>query len=105
MRLSKDEIETIKKSFEKVFSQGKIILFGSRVYGNVKGGDIDLYLIVPKNERKVSKKLDFLVELRKKIVYKKIDIVFHRDTHRAIEQEAKKGIVIYQKDEDEFTSN
>ncbi|BCD60217.1 MULTISPECIES: nucleotidyltransferase domain-containing protein [unclassified Nitratiruptor] len=97
MRLSKDEIEIIKRSFEKVFSQGKIILFGSRVYDYRKGGDIDLYLIVPKHERKVSKKLDFLVELRKKIVYKKIDIVFHRDTHRTIEQEAKKGIVIYQK--------
>ena len=38
MRLSKDEIDGIKRAFEEVFKEGKIYLFGSRVDDNKRGG-------------------------------------------------------------------
>lgn len=44
MRLTEYEIKTIVESFHRYFKGGDIYLFGSRVYDNQKGGDIDLYI-------------------------------------------------------------
>ena len=55
MRLESWEIEEIKKAAKLVFGENvRIILFGSRVYDNKKGGDIDLYVITdnPSVEKK-----------------------------------------------------
>jgi len=45
VRLSQFEIDSIIKSFQEIFEKGVIYLFGSRVDDNLKGGDIDLYII------------------------------------------------------------
>jgi predicted nucleotidyltransferase len=44
MRLTNQEIKSIKESFHQVFDCGKIYLFGSRVDDSLKGGDIDLFI-------------------------------------------------------------
>ena len=97
MRLSKADIEAIKASFDLHFSKGKVILFGSRLDDEAKGGDIDLLLIVPKNERTGMKRLDFLLSCRKAMPYTKIDVVFFRGGERPIEKSALQGVVIHQK--------
>jgi predicted nucleotidyltransferase len=45
MRLSKYEIKSIKQAFNQIFNDGEIYLFGSRLIDNIKGGDIDLFII------------------------------------------------------------
>jgi len=43
MRLTAKEIKAIVSTFESIFKEGKIYLFGSRTDDMLKGGDIDLY--------------------------------------------------------------
>jgi len=91
MRLDKKEIESIKESFIEVFEKGSIYLFGSRVDDTQKGGDIDLYIISPNTN--LQKKIEFLVNLKKRVGDQKIDVILSRDKERVIEQEAlSKGI-------------
>lgn len=52
MRLSKEEIENIKKSVHLLDEDAKVILFGSRKFDEKKGGDIDLLIISKKIDRK-----------------------------------------------------
>ena len=93
MRLTPKEIEAIVSTFEEVFREGSIYLFGSRVDDRQKGGDIDLYIDSLSTENLIEKKIDFLVHLKEKIGEQKIDVVLSRDTHRLIEKEAlSKGI-------------
>ncbi len=94
MRLSQYEIKAIKDSFNLIFTDGEIYLFGSRVDDNLKGGDIDLY-IVTNDINKVKKKIDFLVKVKNKIGEQKIDVVLSYDKTKPIEREAiKNGILL-----------
>jgi len=93
MRLTKYEINSIKKAFKETFGEGKIFLFGSRVDDTKRGGDIDLYIESKQKENLLDKKIDFLVSLKQKIGDQKIDVIISKDKSRLIEQEAiKKGI-------------
>lgn len=95
MRLSNFEIQSIVSVFKKVFTTGKIYLFGSRVDDSMSGGDIDLYVETENNENLSEKKIQFLVALEALIGEQKIDILFHRDSDRLIEKEAKtKGVLL-----------
>jgi len=91
MRLTKHEIESIKKAFQETFENGKIYLFGSRVDDTKRGGDIDLYL-VPNTvfNDEMEKKIEFLVKLDNYIGEQKVDVVIAKDKSRLIEQEALK---------------
>jgi len=98
MRLTNQEITSIKESFHQVFGTGKIYLFGSRVDDNLKGGDIDLFielditLTVKETLDKISK---FKISLYDKIGEQKIDVIISKDKTRLIEQEAlKRGILL-----------
>jgi len=91
MRLNNKEVEAIKNCFKEVFENGKIYLFGSRVDGSQKGGDIDLYIITDQTENLLMKKIDFLVKLKQSIGDQKIDVIISRDKTRLIEQEALKN--------------
>ncbi|WP_456325762.1 nucleotidyltransferase domain-containing protein [Desulfonauticus submarinus] len=89
VRLSKKEIETIKKVAEEIFGQGtEVYLFGSRIDPTKRGGDIDLYIVPAKREEIFKRKLRFLVELKLKIGEQKIDVVIAKDPARDIEKEA-----------------
>ena len=94
MRLTKKEIEIIKKTILEQFGEAKIYIFGSRLDDKAKGGDIDIFLI-PKesieNQRVKKAKAIFLLEER---LLKPIDIIVHKDFSRLIEKEALKGVEI-----------
>jgi len=51
MRLSKDEIHTLKHALAKQDPSAEIYLYGSRVDVSKKGGDIDLLIISKKITR------------------------------------------------------
>ena len=92
MRLEEWEVEEIKKAAKLVFGEDvKVMLFGSRVYDDRKGGDIDLYVIT--NNPSVDKKRQFWIELQERLGEQKIDIILSEDKNRTIEQVAlKEGI-------------
>ena len=94
MRLQDFEISTIKSAASHIFGNGsKVVLFGSRVNDDVKGGDIDLYIQPSDTNNLWEKKIAFLVQLKSAIGDQKIDVVISRDKSRLIEQEAiKNGI-------------
>ena len=88
MRLSDAELKSIKTIFYKVFKNGDIYLFGSRVDDSLKGGDIDLYIVSNDKENTLEKKVNFLAKLKQEIGDQKIDVIVSKDKNRAIEQEA-----------------
>ena len=95
MRLLPHQHKTIKKYFLQFFEKGQIYLFGSRVDESKKGGDIDLYMVVPNLENLIKKKIDFLVAVKREIGNQKIDVVFDRGKNRLIDKVAKKeGILL-----------
>jgi predicted nucleotidyltransferase len=89
MRLTPYQQQAIKKHFLEVFKEGDIYLFGSRVDDNAKGGDIDLYLVVPNQKGLAIKRIEFLVKLKRDIGEQKIDVVFDRGKDRLIDKIAK----------------
>ena len=91
MRLSQREIKIIKDKTEKFFGKSKVILFGSRIDNNKKGGDIDLY-IIPQQENNLYIKKLRLKSLLEDLLYKPVDIVIQKDKNRFIEQEALSGV-------------
>ena len=91
MRLSKKEIKIIKENTKNIFGESKIILFGSRLDDNKKGGDIDLY-IIPQNKDNLFEKKLKLKAVLEDILFKPVDIIVAKDENRLIEKEAMKGI-------------
>ncbi len=63
VRLSLEEIKIIKDIIKKYDENAKVILFGSRVDLNKKGGDIDLLIISKKIDLKkiLDIKADFFI--------------------------------------------
>ncbi|MFZ2726375.1 MAG: nucleotidyltransferase domain-containing protein [Methylococcaceae bacterium] len=96
MRLSSFEINTIKNSAKKYFGDDvQVLLFGSRVDDNKRGGDIDLYIISPLTNNIYQQKIKFLVELQSLLGEQKIDVLIASDNSRLIEQSAlNTGIVL-----------
>jgi len=92
MRLTKDEIEFIKKTINK-YLPSKIYIFGSRLDENKKGGDLDLYLI-PKVKPSLDKIGLIKIILEEKLLLK-VDIVIAKNKNREIEKEALKGVEIW----------
>ena len=83
VRLSKEEIKTIKQTAEEIFGKGtKVYLFGSRVYFERKGGDIDLYIKPVFKDNLLERKLKFLTKLWEKLGEQKIDIILEKDPKR-----------------------
>ena len=91
MRLSKKEVEIIKFQTKKIFGEADIVLFGSRIDENKKGGDIDLY-IIPKNKNDLFTKKLKLKTVLEDLLFKPVDVVVAKDKNRLIEKEAIKGI-------------
>lgn len=78
MRLSSNEILAIIKAIEKEISlqHAELRLFGSRTKNHLKGGDIDLLLIVSDKltyEAIAIKKISILIEIQNRIGEQKID--------------------------------
>jgi predicted nucleotidyltransferase len=78
MRLTPNQINAINTIARKYFGQDvHVLLFGSRVDAEKKGGDIDLFI---KNKHQtlltLETKVYFLAELKSVIGFQKIDVVF-----------------------------
>ena len=75
VRLSEYEINTIKETAKEVFgNDAKVFIFGSRVFLEKRGGDIDVLIKVPKKVS-VSEKLSFLAKLELKGINRKVDLL------------------------------
>lgn len=79
MRLTPNEVLAIKEAIEKKISlqHAELRLFGSRTKDNLKGGDIDLLLIVPDKtsyQEVALKKVSILIEIQNRIGEQKIDL-------------------------------
>jgi len=90
MRLSSNEISSIKEIFFSIFKSGEIFLFGSRVDDSLRGGDIDLFIQTDDKNNILEKKIQFLSRLKSKIGDQKIDLIISKDKTRTIEKEAIK---------------
>lgn len=96
MRLTIYEVKMILKAFDETFKNGKVYLFGSRVDDSLKGGDIDLFIVLDKKiNLEYEKKISFLSKLKKSLGEQKIDVVIAKNSNRLIEKEAlKDGIML-----------
>jgi len=93
MRLKDSEIQAIKETIYEFDEKAKIYLFGSRVFDDKKGGDIDLLIFSDKltfgDRRKIR------IELYDKIGEQKIDIALAKDTSEPFVRIAlKEGILL-----------
>ena len=98
IRLPEYVINEIINLSKKYFGKDcRVWIFGSRADLTKKGGDIDIYIETPEYKNILDKKLDFLVELDKKIGEQKVDLVIKPlNSQDYISQEAKStGIRIY----------
>ena len=77
MRLSQYEIRSIKDVVYSFDSNARIYLFGSRVYDDKRGGDIDLLILSNKLTSKDARKAR--LSMYDKIGEQKIDIVIAQD--------------------------
>lgn len=77
MRLSKEEIKTIKKVIENKDEHARIYLFGSRVDDSKKGGDIDILIFSQKLNKNDAR--DIKYSLWEYLGEQKIDIVIAKD--------------------------
>ena len=73
MRLSKDEVKILKNTLYTLNSDAKLYLFGSRLYDNKKGGDIDLLIVSKTFTKKLLRKLR--IEFFKYFGEQKLDII------------------------------
>jgi predicted nucleotidyltransferase len=100
MRLTENEITAIKSVTRSVFGENAfVVLFGSRTEDNKKGGDIDLLI---KCSKTISRddlyqlKLNYLVQLKKRIGDQKIDILIDggQANNTIYKTVAKNGIIL-----------
>lgn len=91
MRLTNREIHIIKQVINSYIKDARIYLFGSRVDKSKKGGDIDLFIVSQENSYAMKVKIRAKL---KRLLGKPVDVVFHKNFDRAIEQEALAGVLI-----------
>lgn len=80
VRLSKKEIETIRKTVREKLPQAEVYLFGSRADEGQKGGDIDL-LILTDEPVNFQDQTRIHWRLLEELGEQKIDIVYQRRGH------------------------
>ncbi len=74
MRLSESEVSIIKKVITKHIPDAKIMLFGSRVYDDKRGGDIDIFVQTNQNIT-LKNQLEILTQIELCGVERKVDLV------------------------------
>jgi len=93
MRISNEEVQAIKEVVKSMDKDASIYLFGSRVYDDKKGGDIDLLILSHKLMQGDSNKIKY--RLWDLIGEQKIDIVIAKDTtHPFTNIALKEGILL-----------
>ena len=93
MRLKDSEISIIKEAIISLDQSAKIYLFGSRVYDNKKGGDIDLLIFSGKLTNRDKSRIR--INLYDRIGEQKIDIILAKDLRNPFVRIAlKEGILL-----------
>lgn len=84
MRLNEYEIESIRTLANRHFGKDvEVFLFGSRTKNQLRGGDIDLFIRNPRNERlEIRTKINFMTDLILLIGDQKIDVVLDNQAIR-----------------------
>ena len=96
MRLSTQDISIIKVNILKYISDAKILLFGSRLYDDKKGGDIDI-LVETNNIVSLRDKIKILTNIELNGVLRKVDLVIKSPAsgdQSIIATALKEGIVL-----------
>lgn len=76
MRLTAQQIETIRRAAEKAFGRNtRVLLFGSRVDDSKRGGDIDLLVRPEQTDQTLTRKIRFLGLLERQLGERKIDVI------------------------------
>ena len=95
MRLTPQQIDIIRHAAEEAFGPGtQIVLFGSRVDNNRRGGDIAL-LVQPANpDQALARKIRFLGILERRLGERKIDVIIEspRDTRPIVQIARATGV-------------
>lgn len=100
MRLGENEKMIIINTARKFFGESTVVvLFGSRVKDELKGGDIDLMIKPGKycdSSEMLEKKLHLLIELEKKLGEQKIDVLIAKrnDKRKIVKTANNEGIII-----------
>jgi predicted nucleotidyltransferase len=82
MRLEDKYIDLIKETAVRYFGdKTHVYLFGSRIYDNMKGGDIDLLVSSDEDKMTFKNKVLFLADLKKHLGDQKIDLVFDKENN------------------------
>lgn len=79
MRLSENQRAIICEEFEEVFGRdATLLLFGSRLNDNVRGGDIDLHIDADGSPSQLlEKELALYARLQRRLGERRIDIIVH----------------------------
>ena len=96
MRLTNRERNIIKKIILRHIKNANIILFGSRVYDNKKGGDIDL-LIQTNENIGLKEEIKILTELEYNGIERKVDLLIqspYKKEQSIFKTAIKEGIVL-----------
>ena len=75
MRISKNDIDIIKDVISSHIKNPKILLFGSRLYDEKKGGDIDILVQTSQNIT-LKEQIKVLAQIELKGVSRKVDLLF-----------------------------
>ena len=81
MRLLKEEASIIKTIILKYIKDAKIILFGSRVDDNKRGGDIDIF-VQTNQEVTLKEQIKILTDIEMNGVLRKVDLVLKTPTSK-----------------------
>lgn len=74
MRLTQNEADIIKTNILKYIKDAKIVLFGSRVYDDKKGGDIDIF-VETKQTITLKQKIEILTYFEIDGIDRKVDLI------------------------------
>ena len=96
MRLHKNDVDIIKSTISKYVKNAKIILFGSRIDDQKRGGDIDILVQTSENVS-LKKQIRILAEIEYKGLSRKLDLLFQTPfsaKQNIFEQAEKEGLVL-----------
>ncbi len=99
MRISEQEKTIVLNTAKKIFGENcKVYLFGSRVYDNKRGGDIDIYIETDKNVSSEDK-IKFLTKLELAGIQRKVDLLVKTpfSAHKNIYNTAKNEGILLEK--------
>ncbi|QWK19824.1 MAG: nucleotidyltransferase domain-containing protein [Hydrogenobacter thermophilus] len=80
VRLSKEEVETIKSIVKKYDPAAEILIFGSRTDLTKRGGDIDMLIVSGKIDYRIRRKIR--VDLQLALGDRKVDLIITDDPEK-----------------------